>query len=58
MKLARAVVKHRTLILLITLALMVPAVFGYLKTRVNYDMLDYLPDDMETVIGQNELKKN
>ena len=58
MKLARAVVKHRALILLITLALMVPAVFGYLKTRVNYDMLDYLPDDMETVIGQNELMKD
>ena len=58
MKLARAVVKHRALILIITLALMVPAVFGYLKTRVNYDMLDYLPDDMETVIGQNELMKD
>ena len=58
MKFARAVVKHRALILIITLALMVPAVFGYLKTRVNYDMLDYLPDDMETVIGQNELMKD
>ena len=58
MKLARAVVKHRALILIITLALMVPAVFGYLKTRVNYDMLDYLPEDMETVIGQNELMKD
>ena len=49
-------VKHRVLILILTVALMVPAVFGYIATRVNYDMLDYLPEDMETVIGQNELK--
>ena len=58
MKLARAVVKHRVLILILTFALMIPAVFGYVGTRVNYDMLDYLPDDMETVIGQNELMKD
>ena len=58
MKLARAVVKHRVLILILTVALMVPAVFGYIATRVNYDMLDYLPEDMETVIGQNELMKD
>ena len=58
MKLARAVVKHRVLILILTLALMIPAVFGYVGTGVNYDMLDYLPDDMETVIGQNELMKD
>lgn len=55
MKLARAVVKHRILILIITVLLLIPAVFGYIGTRVNYDMLDYLPEDMETVIGQNEL---
>ena len=34
---------------------MVPSVFGIVGTRINYDMLDYLPEDMETVIGQNEL---
>ena len=55
MKLARAVVKHRILILIITVLLLIPAVFGYIGTRVNYDMLNYLPKDMETVIGQNEL---
>ena len=55
MKLARAVVKFRIPILIITLALMVPAVFGFIGTRVNYDMLDYLPEDMDTVIGQKEL---
>ena len=57
MKLARAVVKFRIPILIITLALMVPAVFGFIGTRVNYDMLDYLPEDMDTVIGQKELRK-
>lgn len=34
---------------------MIPAVLGMIGTRINYDMLDYLPEDMETVIGQNEL---
>ncbi len=34
---------------------MIPSVLGMIGTRINYDMLDYLPDDMDTVIGQNEL---
>lgn len=58
MKLAKAVVKYRVLILILTLALMVPSVFGYINTRVNYDMLNYLPEDMETVIGQDELMRD
>jgi len=52
---SRAVVKHKVLILIIAILLLIPSVFGYLNTRVNYDMLDYLPKDMETVIGQEEL---
>jgi len=55
MKFSNAVVKHRIPILIITLLMMIPATLGYLGTRVNYDMLDYLPEDMDTVIGQNEL---
>ena len=55
MKLARTVVRLRVPILLITLLLMIPSVFGYVGTRVNYDMLNYLPSDMDTVVGQNEL---
>ena len=55
MKFAKAVVKLRVPILILTLLLMVPSVIGMAKTRVNYDMLTYLPEDMETVIGQNEL---
>ena len=42
-------------ILIVALVLLVPAVFGMVNTRINYDMLDYLPEDMDTVIGQNEL---
>lgn len=55
MHFSKAVVKHRVLILILTVILMVPAVFGMAKTRINYDMLDYLPADMDTVIGQQEL---
>jgi predicted RND superfamily exporter protein len=39
----------------VSMPLLVPAVFGMTHTRINYDMLDYLPEDMDTVIGQNEL---
>ncbi len=56
MRFAKAIVKNRVLILIIALALMIPSVFGMLNTRINYDMLNYLPDDMDTVIGQNTLK--
>lgn len=55
MRFSKAVVKHRILILIVVLALMIPSVLGMTGTRINYDMLDYLPEDMETVIGQNEL---
>ena len=55
MRFAKAVVKHRILILILTVALLVPSAFGMAATRVNYDMLTYLPEDMDTVVGQNEL---
>lgn len=58
MGLSKAVVKNRVLILMIALILLVPAVFGMLGTRINYDMLDYLPSDMDTVIGQETLKED
>ena len=58
MRFAKAVVKHRVLILILTVALLVPSVFGMAATRVNYDMLTYLPEDMDTVIGQNELMED
>ena len=55
MRFSKAVVKYRVAILIVALVLLVPAVFGMTHTRINYDMLDYLPEDMGTVIGQNEL---
>ncbi len=55
MRLSKAVVKYRVPILIITLLLMIPSVLGMIGTRINYDMLSYLPQDMDTVIGQNEL---
>ena len=55
MRFSKAVVKYRIPILILTVLLMIPSVIGMAATRVNYDMLTYLPEDMETVIGQNEL---
>jgi len=57
MKLGEKVVKYRTLILLISLFLLIPATIGYLSTGINYDMLSYLPKDMETMKGQDLLLK-
>ncbi len=54
----RAVVKLRVPIIIIGLLLLIPSVMGYLATGVNYDMLTYLPEDMETVEGQNILKND
>ena len=58
MKLAKAIVKYRIPILILVIALLIPATIGYINTRVNYDMLNYLPTDMDTVIGQNELMED
>lgn len=58
MHFSKAVVKCRVPILIFTLILMVPSVLGMAATRINYDMLDYLPEDMDTVIGQNELMED
>lgn len=55
MRFSKGVVKYRIPILILALLLSVPAVLGMAGTRINYDMLDYLPEDMDTVTGQNEL---
>lgn len=54
-KLGRQIVKFRIPIFIISILLLIPAVFGYINTRVNYDVLYYLPDDIETMKGQNIL---
>ena len=49
------VVKHRIPILILGVLLLIPSVFGMINTRINYDVLTYLPDDIDTVQGQNIL---
>ncbi len=58
MRFSKAVVKCRVPILIIAILLLIPATIGMVATRINYDMLNYLPDDMDTVIGQNELMED
>ena len=53
MKLGEWIAKQRLLILLIGILLLIPSVIGIVKTRVNYDLLSYLPDTLETVKGQD-----
>ena len=52
---AEKVVKHKKLIAILSLVLLIPCIAGYLNTRINYDMLTYLPDDIQTVQGQKIL---
>lgn len=49
------VVKFRIPILILTLALMIPSAWGMATTRINYDMLTYLPGEIETMVGQDIL---
>ena len=55
-KFGKGVVKCRVLILILSVALLVPAAIGYFHTRVNYDILSYLPNEIETMKGQEILK--
>ena len=57
MKFSRLIVKHRVLILIVSFFLMIPAFIGMISTRVNYDMLTYLPQDMDTMVGQKKLQE-
>ena len=52
---SRKIVKFRALILIIAFALLVPAGIGFLCTKINYDILYYLPDNIETMKGQDIL---
>lgn len=53
MKIGHFIAKHKKLIAAICLLLLIPSVFGYVDTRINYDVLSYLPDSLETVSGQD-----
>ncbi len=54
--LGKAIVKLRFIILIVAFALLIPSAVGYMNTKVNYDMLVYLPQDIDTMKGQNILK--
>ena len=54
-KFGKVVVKLRIPILIISILLLIPAILGYARTRVNYDVLSYLPKDIETMKGQDIL---
>jgi len=53
MKFSRAVVKYRIPIVIISILLLIPSVIGIVKTRINYDILSYLPGDIDTIEGQD-----
>lgn len=51
-KVGKKIVKFRVPILILSIILLIPAVWGYVNTRINYDVLTYLPEDIETMQGQ------
>ena len=52
-KFGRGVVKLRVPILIVSVLLLIPSMFGFVSTRINYDILSYLPSDIETMKGQD-----
>lgn len=51
-KFGKKIVKYRVTILILSVLLLIPSVWGYVHTRINYDVLTYLPEDIETMQGQ------
>ena len=56
-KFARGIVKARVPILIAAIILLFPAMIGYMNTRINYDILTYLPENIDTMKGQDILKE-
>ena len=54
-KIAEQIVKKRILILVLATVLLVPSLIGYINTRINYDILSYLPDQLDSIEGQDIL---
>ena len=57
-KFGQFICKHRKFILILTLVLLIPSIIGMKATRINYDILVYLPDDIETIKGENILSED
>lgn len=58
LKFGEFVCKHRKTILILSLLLLIPSVIGMAMTRINYDILVYLPEDIETIQGENILSED
>lgn len=52
------IVRGRFVILIVSVLLLIPAAIGYFNTRINYDVLSYLPEDIETMVGQDILAED
>ena len=57
-KISSLIVKKRMMILIISLVLLIPSVLGYISTKINYDLLTYLPKEIDTMKGQDILKED
>ena len=57
-KFGEFICKHRKVVLIIALLLLIPSIIGMKATRINYDILVYLPEDIETIKGENILSKD
>ena len=58
LKFGEFITKHKRIIMIISFLLLIPSVMGFLATRVNYDILVYLPSDIETIQGENILSED
>ena len=54
-KVGKGIARHRVLILILSILLLIPSMIGMARTKINYDLLSYLPGDLETVKGQDIL---
>lgn len=54
-KISKWISEHSRLIVILSIVLLIPAIIGYINTKINYDILVYLPEDIETAEGQNIL---
>ena len=58
LKFGEFITKHKKIIVILAFLLLIPAIMGFLATRVNYDILVYLPSDIETIQGENLLSED
>lgn len=57
-KFGKWLTRHKAVVLIIAFLLLIPATIGYVSTRINYDLLSYLPNSLRTVSGQDTMVEN